>query len=380
MSYFLVWPVALLGLVSCSQGPVSTLRSATSSRGDTNVLYWQEKTDLFRGVCATGLPVNRVNCTGNIVKLAITDLSKRAMDMGKRGADVSATEIAAEIKSLKASDPTIASLTQQVNALTQQKSAVEASVTALTSQLEADKKVKAQTDEQLAYDQQQLAVVESRLGSTPSDEVLLTLKRQLNVELLQLQAKLEEIAPRIQSIGQRLMSLRSILTKVVTDLAAKQDELKNYADTLDVYSPKLEQLKAEQSLAQAKYAAVPKVLEYIGTTDVIYRGAIWPIDMQGAFALVERAFGGLFLMTQGSYKLLSGNNTFCPQKVEIVADNKLKVDFLSPCISGVVLTCENDVCSSTSYSFKPVVTIQDATHYEYTQYDRKDIGIFVWDK
>lgn len=378
MKYALVSCLTYLGLSSCSQEQTSALSTVTSPRGDENVLYWQDKTDLVRGVCAPGLAVNRTNCATNLAKLPQADVLKRAMDMGKRGADLTATEISAEIKALKDADPTIASLTQQIAALTQQKSGVEAAVAATAAQLESDKKTKVQIEEQLVYDKEQLKAVESRLLSSPNDETLLALQRQLKIEILQYTETLDALIPRIQSNEQRLTAQKSILTKVATDIAAKQDELKKYAETLEVDSPKLQQLKADQALAQAKLVAVPKVIESIANADVMYRSKIWPADFQGAFTIIERAFGGLFLLTPGNYKVVSGYSSYCPQRVQITSDVKLKVDFLSPCTGGgALLTCNDNVCSAVGM---PNVLIIDETHYEYSQENRSFPGVFLLEK
>ena len=371
--------VVLLGtaITACSGDSSGKIMSVTAPSGENNILYWQDKTDLVRGVCVAGKPINRANCVAPMIKLAVADVTKRAMDMGKRGIDTFATAIAAEIKALKDSDPTVASLTQQIAALTQQKAGVEESIAAATTLLDSDRKMKAQIDEQLIDDNQQLKLVEMRLRSTPNDQSLLDLQRQLKIEILQFSDKTKEITERMQLVGQRLAAQQKILTKVETDLTTKQDELKKYADALDVYSPKLQQLRTDQSLAQAKSAAVPKVIEYIGSADVMFRGTIWPQDLQGALTIVERAFGGLFMITPGRY--IADATNFCPQSVEVTADVKLKVNFLSPCTGGVLLTCENEFCSNTTDSFKPTVTIIDASHYEYTQYTTTK-GIFALDK
>ena len=354
--------------VACSDGPrtagASKLASVTQPSGDTNVLYWQDKTDMYRGICEIGKPINRTNCVTNMIKLPQADVMKRSMDIGQRGVDSTTTAINAEIKALKANDPTIVSLNQQIAALTQQKTGLETAVAAATTQLQADKTLKAQIDEQLAYDAQQLKAIEKQLLVTPNDQMLLDLQRKLKIEVLDYTAKNDEVSARIPIVQQRLTTQQAILVKVGSDLAAKQSELTKYSDSLEVYSPKLDQLRADKALAQAKFAAVPKVIAAIGTSDIMYRGNIWPKDMQDALTVISSSFGGIFLITPGRYKVESGYPSFCPQKVEITPDTKIYMSFLSPCSANATLGCDGDICRNIG-GFTIEFKILDATHYNF---------------
>jgi hypothetical protein len=176
--------------------------------------------------------------------------------------------------------------------------------------------------------------------------------------------KNSEVTARIQMVQQRLTTQQGIAGKVESDLVAKQAELKKYADSLDVYSPKLDQLKSDKATAQAKFAAVPKVLAAIAEADIMYRGNIWPKDMQEALTLVGRGFGGIYLITPGRYKVESGYPSFCPQKVEITPEAKIFMNFLSPCSANATLGCEDDVCRNIG-GFTIEFKILDATHYNF---------------
>lgn len=345
------------------------LNTVTQPNGESNFLFWQDKTDLYRGVCEPGKPVNRTNCVTNIVKLPQADVLKRAMDIGKRGVDSLALAIDAEIKALKDSDPTILSLTQQISALNQQKTGLQTAISSGTAQLQADQTLRTQIDEQLTFDNQQLKEVEKRLKTTPNDQTLLDLQLKLKIEILDYTAKSDEVGQRIKILQQRVTTQQSILTKIGTDLASKQDELKKYADSLDVYSPRLDKLKNDKAEAQAKFTAIPEVIKAIGHAEIMYRGTIWPKDMQDALVLVSRGFGGIYLITPGTYKMAPNqSSSYCPQKVEITSESKILMTFLNPCSASATIECENENCTGKiNGGSTPVsMTIIDATHYEFS--------------
>lgn len=347
----------------------SHLNTVTQPNGESNFLFWQDKTDLFRGVCEQGKPINRTNCTTNMVKLPQADVLKRSMEIGKRGVDSLAVAIDAEIKALKDNDPTVLSLTQQISALNQQKAGLQSAVSTGAAQLQADKTLKTQIDEMLAFDDQQLKEIEKQLKLTPNDQTLLDLQLKLKIEVLDYTAKNAEVTQRIQTVQKRLTTQQTILAKVEMDLANKQEELKKYADSLDVYSPKLDKLKNDKAEAQAKFTAIPAVMSAISNADIMYRGTIWPKDMQEALTLVARGFGGVYLITPGTYKQEPNQSTtYCPQKVEITPQSKIFMSFLSPCSANATIECENENCTGKINGSSSTVTMNiiDATHYEFS--------------
>ena len=272
----------------------SNVNSIASPSGDTNILYWQDQTDLFRGTCLPAKPINRVNCATNVIKVPAAEISKRSMTNGQRGVDTVAAAIATEIRTLRGNDPTVLSLNQQIAALTRQKPALQSAVTAAKTQLVADSTSKAQVEERLVYVNQQLKAVEKELIKTPNDQILLDLQRNLRIDQLQSEAKNVELAERVAISQKRLTTQQNILAKIDADLAEKQNELKLYSDTLDVFSPRLEQLKAQKAEADATIAAVPKVMAFVADGNVVYRGNILPKDLTAALAIIDRSFTSTF--------------------------------------------------------------------------------------
>lgn len=290
----LVTCILTLGLAGCSvdqhKPQVSNVSSIASPSGSTNILYWQDQSDLFRGTCITGKPIVIANCSTNMLKISVTDITKRSMASGQRGVDAIAQSITAELTNLRGNDPTVVSLNQQIAALTKQKPALETAVAAAAKQVQADDTTKTQLDERLAYDLQQLNAVAAALTKTPTDQILLDLQRDLRIDQLQVEAKSIEVAERIVVTKRRLTSQQAILSKIDADLAAKQNELKLYQDGLDVFSPRLDQLRIQKIEADAAMTAVPKVMTFIADGNVVYRGNILPKDLAGALVIIDRSF------------------------------------------------------------------------------------------
>lgn len=283
-----------IGMSSCSVDQSTQTESKVSSvaspLGDNNVLYWQDKTDLFRATCVVGKPVNRANCTTNMLQLPVAEITKRSMTNSQRGIETVAAAITTEIKTLKGNDPTVIALGQQIAALTKQKPALETAVAATKAQVTADISGKSSLEERLVYISQQLKAVERELNKTPSDQILLDLQRDLRIDQIQSETKNVELAERLALSQKRLVTQQNILTKIDADLTAKQNELKLYSESLEVYSPRLDQLKAQKADADAVTAAVPKVLGFIADGTVMYRGSILPKELAAALVIVDRSF------------------------------------------------------------------------------------------
>lgn len=284
----------VLSLTACSGDRDATQESEVSSiaspSGTSNILYWQEKTDLIRGACVAGKALIPANCTTSQLKVPVADITSRSTASGQRGVDAVVAAIATEVRNLRSTDPTVVSLNQQIAALTNQKPAVEAAVAAATTQIQTDQKVKTQIDERLAYNNQQLKAIEIALSKTPNDQILLDLQRDLRIDVLQIEAKTIEIAERLTVTKRRLAGQQLILSKIDTDLAAKQNELKLFSDSLDVFSPRLDQLKAQKAEADAAMASVSKVMTFIADGNVVYRGNILPKELVAALAIIDRSF------------------------------------------------------------------------------------------
>ena len=376
-SFIAYVPLAICCLtLSCSVDAPGTLTSVTkpSQSGETNVLFWQDKADLYRGNCLYKRAINRANCSDSIVKFPVADLTKRAMDIGKRGIDSVDIAIKAEIQNITKNDPTVVSFQQQISALTAQKSALQTQINEASAQLLEDRKTKGLTDDRLSRDNEQLKLVEKQLRSNPTDEALLDQQRQLKLEIASDTGYEKSVVERIQYLEKLMKNRQTLLTKVTAEAKAKQDDLTKYMAELDVYSPRLEQLKADKVSAQAKFSALPKVLAAIANGDVTYRGTIWPTDMQDALTMVERSFGGVYLLTPGRYKMESGQGTYCPQSVRITPEAKIFMTFLSPCSATATIECENENCKG-NVGVAITMTILDATHYEFSTSSK---AVFAW--
>lgn len=367
------WQLSILGLgvigvTACSRDDQnqnnSSLTDVTSTSSGRTFLYWQEQTDLFRAPCTQDKPINRTNCATKPVKVAAAEVSKKANDIAKTALNATVTAIAAEVKLLKDSDPSILALTQQVESLTIQKTSVRNAITTDTKQIEADTALKTQLDEQLVYDNQQLSAIAKQLRATPNDRDLIILRAQVQAQFNEHTAKSTAVISRLERVQQHLAKQNETYSVVEAALMARQSELTKFLAEVEVFSPKLDLLRMAHAEALATLNAIPEVLKYIGKGNIIFRGGIWPKDYQNALAKIEQAFGPISLLNAGTYAVESGYSGFCKQKVEPISDTQIDITFLPSCTEKVVHhICVNEVC--TAKDVNTSFTIMNPTHYKF---------------
>lgn len=363
--------VSILPLVSSvSMGSVTA-----PSFNNSNVLYWQDKNDVYRATCLADKPITRENCTTNQSKYSVEVVTKRATDFVQRGMDSTSLAIAAELKQLRDSEPTVQFLNQQIAALSKQKTILQTSIDQISAQIKVDTASRKNIEEQLAFDDQQIKAIEKQLRVTPRDADLLALRAQLVDEVKIYTAKGIEVTTRLQSSQKRLTTYQSMVTGVDADLKARQVELKKYTDELDVTSPRLEQLKSELSEIQGRKAGVTEILAMLAKQDVIYRSTLFSKQLQAAFQLLERAFGAAIL-TPGRYKPATAAS-LCPQKVDILDESQVKLTYLAPCNGQTsTLACAFDgACNVVGGPFASI-TIKDDTHYEFANGSSKTLFVY----
>lgn len=376
--------IGCFAAASCSNESGGSLTSSMSSvaspgnPGTANTLYWQEQTDMSRATCVIDKPTTRANCTVNPVKLTIAEVTRRATQLGQGAVDSAVLSIAAEVKALKDSDPSVVSLVQQIDSLTKQKTALQAVITNDTKLIETSAKEKAAIDEKIVADDEQLAAIAKQLQQTPNDQKLLELQAKLQVERQDFFAQSTAIAAKMQTVQRHLTYQQSTSALVESNLKVKQDELKKTADELVVYSPKLEQLTTAKNDVQASLENIPQVLSLVAHADITYHGNLLTNALQGALILLDRAFEPAMELKTGRYKVESGFTQFCPQKIEPVlqgGDVRIDTTLQTPCNGQKVsYVCDKTVCKNSTTRY---FTVLDAKHYSYVEGNNK--AVFVLD-
>lgn len=375
---------SFLVVSSCSNEGVGSLNSTVNSiaspgnPGAPNVLYWVDKGEMSRATCIIDKPTTRENCTANLSKIAIAEVTKRAGTLGQGGIDAANANIAAEIKALKDVDPSVVSLNQQIESMTKQKSATQIVVNTDTKLIETSTKEKAQLDERIVADDEQLAAIAKQLQMTPNDARLLELQAKVQAERLDLLNQSSAVANRIQTIQKHLAWQQSTLVSVDNAIKAKQTELKNVIDQLVVYSAKLDQLNAAGLDAQASLAGLTKVMSLIAQGDITFHGNLLNTTLQGSLILVDRSFEPAMELKFGRYKVESGFSSFCAQKIEPLmqgGDVRIDITLQAPCnVTKLPYVCDKVSCKNNATRY---FTVMNATHYTYVEGANK--AVFVLD-
>lgn len=371
---------AAWSLFACSaeqQGDKTKVNAVlTLSPASTEVLYWQDQNDIVRGNCIANKPASRSNCTLSVMRLSLAELNKRIAERLRKEFQILAKKIDAEAEELRNTDVSVLSLRQQINALMKQKDALSLVITNITENLRIETDLSAKLAEQLADYDVQLQGIDARLRETPGDSFLLALKSKVLDDRANYERKKHDTDARLVTGHKRLESQTAILIKLDSDLKAKQDELKTYLDFLELYSPKLDQLRHDVVLILQKQDLVSEVLQYIAKDDITYRDFFWSEDLRRALVLVNQAFSGSLGLKPGIFKVESGYKQFCPQKISVTTGADLDVVFLPPCASAEKIhICEKDVCRNGDSG--TVITVRDETHYEFLSSGFS--GVFAWD-
>lgn len=365
--------------ISCFYAVAWTLSACSADQNDTKatsktvitlspaaveVLYWQDQKDIVRGNCMAGKPVHRSNCTLSVMRLSLAELNQRVKERSQQKLNLLSKEIMLESETLLKSDVTVQSLHQQIAALLRHDMTLRANVADLMNDLHANTELSAKFANQLIDYMQQLRAIELQLRDNPRDPYLLTLQTTVQTEQANCQKQKQDADQRVGTTQRRLELQTPIFAQIESNLKAKQYELKTYLEELELYSPKLEQLKHEERLTQRKITLVPQVLASITNDDISYRDDIWSVDLRGALALINQAFSGSLGLRPGVFKLESGYRDFCPQKTTVTMGADLDVVFLPPCSSAEKIhVCEKDVCKNAESG--TVIKVRDETHYEF---------------
>ena len=373
-----------LMIASCSNEGVGSLNSTVNSisspgnPGAPNVLYWIDNGDMSRATCIVDKPTTRENCTTNLGKIAVTEVTKRASQLGQGGIDAANSNIATEIKALKDVDPAVVSLNQQLDSMTKQKAATQIVVNTDSKLIESSTKEKALLDERIAADDEQLVAIAKQLQATPNDARLLELQAKVQAERLDLLTQSNAVANRIQTIQKHLAWQQSTMISVDAAIKAKQDELKKIMEDLVVYSSKLDQLNVAKIDAQASLTGLTKVLSLIGQGDITFHGNLLNNALQGSLILVDRSFEPAMELKFGRYKVESGFSSFCSQKIEPLmqgGDVRIDITLQAPCnVTKLPYVCDKVSCKNNATRY---FTVMNATHYSYVEGANK--AVFVLD-
>lgn len=369
---------------SCSNEGVGSLNSSVNSiaspgnPGAPNTLYWVEQGEMSRATCIVDKPTTRANCTTNLGKVPVADVTKRAAQLGQGGIDAATANIATEVKALKDIDPSVISLNQQIDAMTKQKASMQIVVNTDTKMIESSTKEKAQLDERVTADDEQLVAIAKQLQMTPNDARLLELQAKVQAERLDLLNQSTAVANRIQTIQKHLAWQQSALVSLDNAIKAKQDELKNILDQLVVYSAKLDQLNAVKLDAQASLTGLTKVMSLIAQGDITFHGNLLNNALQGSLILVDRSFEPAMELKFGRYKVESGFSSFCAQKIEPLmqgGDVRIDITLQAPCnINKLPYICDKVSCKNNATRY---FTVMNSTHYTYVEGANK--AVFVLD-
>jgi hypothetical protein len=375
--------VSLVGITmsSCGHERVQSAKTADIASpgqvGEDNALIWMDQGKVFVGQCVKGSPVSRANCGTNTTQRSLEETRKSANDNALAESRKVASDVDAETKRLKDSDPSITSLRNQVATLANQKQALTSSTDTVSASLKLNQGRKVILDRDIEDRNGQIAAIDKRLAQTPNDEDLMALRAQLVAERSLMVRDLGMVSAQIDTLTRRLAWENQQLADVTSKLTAAEKVLQDTYDTLIVTSDALVTLNQRMALIQAATTGLGQIFDYISRADIVYRGQLFSRAQQLALTWIVTQ---QVTLDQGRYVVESGHTSFCPQQVRTQYANgvlaKVTLSYLSPC-SGTTneYLCINKVCS---FSSSRVVTVLSRDHYRFK--DGSDEAIFKFER
>jgi hypothetical protein len=375
--------LSLASLVSCGRGQspqVSSLSDVVSpgDLNDTNSLFWIDQDQAFKGDCAVGAPATRENCQTKVIKMAVTALTQGAGAVYSSKDSSLQTQIAAEVKLLKESDPTVKELTTQIGTLTAMKADLEKATASEANLLKTKTDAKAVLDKQLAFVTAQLAEIEKALAATPNDTQLQKLRMDRLDEKQSLTVSIAQAADEIAELTAVLAWHNGELDNCKKSLADTQAKLKTTYDALKVSSPNLNALKASLAFTKKAAAEVENVVGLMKVNAISFKSNLFSAERQDALKTLSSSFVIPTPIKEGRYEVLSGYTNFCPQRLQIKAVQgvlqTVTTTYLSPCGGGSTThSCSKLVCQSSSAT----VTILSESKYEYRESSTR-VAVFAF--
>ncbi len=262
-------PVLLLGC-GVSSPKSSDVKDMAIKNGQSTDLLWIQNDEVILANCPAGAPPVQKNCVKSKSRKTL-DLQAKLIEAIK--ADKAGPEalLAAEIKKLKDGHPIIAELSTKISETDKKLVGIDQQIKDQLAKIASFQVQIDQEADQLSDLRLQLASVETKLVSVPSEPTLVKLRLRLLEEIDQKDELVNELFTDQQSVKNELGKSEQRKKEAQQKRSDFEREQKFQWDTLTVSSSLTDQLQGQIDGLNEELAAVPGLFKLISDQGIAYR-------------------------------------------------------------------------------------------------------------